>query len=133
LFEGGVSRIEDMRKYGNDKFRGIKDYGYNKVNGVLDSPYIKAFLKSIDTAIDLTNNAVDHYLPAAANEPRVDDETKTEQTLVVRMSHLSDKMRRRMYNQFLSRWMPMIFSRVNIFKANLLTWVNQNGIQETQQ
>jgi len=133
LFEGSVHRIEDIRKYGNDKFRGFKDYGYNKVNGVLDSPYIKAFLKSIDTAIDLTNNAVDHYLPAAANEPRIDDSTKSQQTLVIRMSHLSEKMRRRMYNQFLSKWLPMVFLTVNNVKANLLTWVNQNAIQESHQ
>lgn len=134
LLEGSVSRFGDMRKYGNDKIRGIKDYGYNKVHDVFDSPYIKAFLKSIDTAIDLTNNAVDHYLPAAANEPRVDDEeNKGHQTIVVRMSQLSDKMRRRMYNQFLSKWLPMVFSRVNNVKANILIWVNQNGIQEPQQ
>jgi len=133
LFEGSVSRIEDIRKYGNDKFRGIKDYGYDKVNGVLDSPYIKAFLKTIDNAIDLTHNVVDNYLPAAANEPRIDDETKSQQTLIVRMSHLSDKMRRRMYNQFLSKWLPMVFGTANNIKANLLTWVNPNGIQESQQ
>jgi len=132
LFEGSVNRIEDIRKYGNTKFRGIKDYGVTKVTTVLDSPYIKAFLKSIDTAIDLTHNAVDHYLPAAANEPRVDDETKTEQTLVVRMSHLSDKMRRRMYNQFLSKWLPMVFVMATNVKANVLTWVHPNGIQESK-
>jgi hypothetical protein len=133
LYEGSVSRIVDIRKYGNDKFRDIKDYSYNKVNDVLESPYIKAFLKSVDTAIDLTENAVDHYLPAAANEPRIDDQTKSQQTLVVRMGHLSDKMRRRMYDQILSKFLPMIFLTVNNVKANLLVWVNQNGIQESQQ
>jgi len=133
LFEGSVSRITDIRKYGNDKLRDIKEYGYTTVNGVLDSPYIKAFLKTIDNAIDLTHNVVDNYLPAAANEPRIDDETKSQQTLLVRMSSLSDKMRRRMYNQFLSKWLPMVFGTVSNIKTNLLTWVNPNETPESQQ
>jgi perilipin-2 len=131
LFEGSVSRIEDMRKFGNDKLRGMKVYGVNKVNGVLDSPYIRAFLKSIDTAIDLTHNAVDHYLPAVANEPKF-DENESQQSLVVRMSHLSDKMRRRMYNQLLSKWLPMFFVTFDSLKANLFSWNHSNDIQENK-
>jgi len=134
LFSGSVSRIEGMRKYSSDKLQGMRDYSYTKVNGVLDSPYIRAFLKSIDTAIDLTDNAVDHYLPAAANEPRPDDAAEGPQTLVVRMSHLSDKMRRRMYNQFSSKWFPMVVLSVNNLKTNLLLWVQHNNrIPESRQ
>jgi len=128
LFEGSIG---DMRKYSTDKLQGMKDYGYTKVNGVFDSPYIKAFFRSIDTAIDLTHNAVDHYLPAAANEPRIDEQTEHQQTLVVRMSHLSDKMRRRMYNQFSSKWVPMFVHRINTIKSNVLHWVQHNPSQET--
>jgi len=124
LFEGSVGRIEVMRKYSTDTLSVIKDYGVTKVNGILDSPYIRVFVKSIDTAIDLTHNAVDHYLPPTANEPAVD---KSEgQTLVVRMSHLSDKMRRRMYAQLTTKWIPSVLQTANTLKSNVLHWVNHN-------
>jgi len=133
LFEGSVTRIEDMRKYSNDKLQGMKDYGYTKVNGVFDSPYIRAIFKSIDTAIDLTHNAVDHYLPAAENEPGIDDQNERQQTLVVRMSHLSEKMRRRMLNQFSTKWLPMFVTQINNIKTNVLHWRQQNRTEETSQ
>jgi perilipin-2 len=133
LVEDGVSRIRVVRKYSTDKIQGIKDYGYNKVNGVLDLPYVRVFIKSIDTAIDLTDKAVDHYLPAAANEPLEDDETKGKQTVVVRMSHLSEKMRRRMYNQFAAKWVPTVMDTINHLKSNVLNWVQNNRSQQTNQ
>jgi hypothetical protein len=121
LFEDGVNRIEVVRKYSTDKIQGIKDYGVNKVNGVLDLPIIRVFVNSIDTAIDLTNKTVDHYLPATANEPA---ESK-DRSVVVRMSHLSEKMRRRMYNQFTSKWVPTVVDRINSLKSNLVSWVHR--------
>jgi hypothetical protein len=124
LLEDGVNRIGVVRKYSTDKIQGIKDYGYSKVNGVLDLPYIRVFLKSLDTAIDLTDKAVDHYLPAAANEPNAEeDNNKGEQTVVVRMSHLSEKMRRRLHNQFTSKWVPTVLETINTLKSNVLNWI----------
>jgi len=123
LYEGSVGRLGEMTRYGNETIVGIKDYGVNKVYVLLDSTYAKAFLRSVDTAIDLTENAVDHYLPPAPNEPT--DETKSDKTLV-RMGLLSDKMRRRMYDQVLSKWLPFIFVTVNNVKATLLIWVNHS-------
>jgi len=130
LYEGSVQRIGGMRKYSTDKLHDMKDYSVNKVTGILDSSYIRVFIKSIDTAIDLTHNAVDHYLPAIANEPPVD---KSEgQTLVVRMSRLSEKMRRRMYDQMTNKWIPNVLTIATTFKDNLLNWLNNKIHQKTQ-
>jgi len=118
LYEGSVVRFSEITRFGNDKVRGLKDYSVSRISLVLESAYVKAFLRSVDTAIDLTENAVDHYLPPAANEPV--DETKGERTVVNRMGHLSDKMRRRMYEQVASKWLPFIFLTVNNVKATLL-------------
>jgi len=122
LFEGSVNKIDGIRKYGTGKLQGVKEYSYGKVNGIFQSPYIKAFLNSIDTAIDLTHNAVDHYLPATDDEPVNDSK---DQPLVVRMSSLSDKMRRRMYNQLSNKWIPMVALVFNNVKSNVLHWVNR--------
>jgi len=126
LLSGSVGRIDGMRKYSTDKIQGLKDYGFTKVNGVLDSTYFKAFFKSIDTAIELTHNAVDHYLPATADEPQLEAEEEGNQTIVVRMSHLSDKMRRRIYNQLYKKWIPTVVYTVNNLKSNVVDWVQNN-------
>lgn len=126
LLSDGVNRISVVRQYSTDKIQGIKDYGYNKVNTVLDFPLVRVFVRSIDTAIDLTNKAVDHFLPAAANEPIEEDEANDQQTVVRRMSNLTDKMRRRIYNQFASRWMPTVMDTINHLKTNILNWVQRN-------
>lgn len=127
IYEDGVNRIAVVRKYSTDKIQGIRDYGYTKVNGVWELPYIRVFLKSIDTAIDLTDKAVDQYLPAVANEPK---EEEGQQTVVVRMSHLSEKMRRRMYNQLTSKWVPSVMDTINHLKSNVLNWVqNRNHLK----
>ena len=132
LFDDGVNRIGVVRKYSSDRIQGIKDYGVNKVTGVLDLPIIRVFVKSIDTAIDLTNKTIDHYLPPAANEP-AEDETKEPQGVVVRMSHLSEKLRRRMYNQFASKWVPTVMDRINYLKSTVLGLVYRNQSQLQQQ
>jgi len=131
LFEGSVGRIEVMRKYSTDTLQNMRDYGYTKVNGLLDSPYLRAVVKTIDTAIDLTHNAVDHYLPPTANEGPVKPSPEG-QTLVVRMSHLSDKMRRRMYDQLTTRWIPTVLFTANTLKSNVLNWVNHNRSPQLQ-
>jgi len=130
LYEGSVSRINGIKKYGNEKVQEIKNFGFSKVNIVLDTPYVKALLKSVDTAIELTESTVDHFLPPSANEPPVDQQTKNSQTIVVRMGHLSDKMRRRMYDQILTKWLPFVFVTVNNVKSSLLVWVNGNHSNE---
>jgi len=127
-----VGRIEVVRKYSTDTLNDIKDYGVNKVNGVLDSSYIRVFRKSIDTAIELTHNAVDHYLPATENEPKTDNNPEG-QTLVVRMSSLSDKIRRRVYNQLTTKWIPNVTNSVAIVRYNVLNWVHQNKTQKSHQ
>jgi len=124
LYDGSVERIGGMRKYSTDTLNVVKDYGFTKVNGILDSPYVRVFMKSIDTAIDLTHNAVDHYLPATANEKPAD---KSEgQTLVVRMSKLSDKLRHRVYDQLTTKWIPNVLITANSLKSNVVNWVNHN-------
>jgi len=124
LFEDGVNRIGVVRKYSTDKIQGIKEYGSTKVNGILDLPIIRVFVNSLDTAIDLTNKTFDHYLPPTANEPAVDP--KEPQSLLTRMSQLSEKIRRRMYQQMVSRWTTSLMDRYGHLKANLLSLVHRN-------
>jgi len=60
LFDLSVAQFQGIRLYGNAKIGEIRDYGLNKVNNALESSYVKALVRSVDTAIYLTENAVDH-------------------------------------------------------------------------
>jgi hypothetical protein len=53
--------------------------------------------------MDLTEHAVDHYLPASEGESHSEDAAKEGQNVVQRMGNLSEKMRLRMYKQALSQ------------------------------
>jgi len=132
LFNESKDQIENMKKYGAGKLQGMKDYGLNKVQSFY-TPYFNVFTNSIDTALELTNKAVDHYFPATADEPKPDAEvSKDGQTLVVRMSQLSEKMRRRMFSQLSSKWIPMVFETINNFKSNVFQMVNRKPIEKTE-
>jgi len=94
----GWEKIEEIKGYGNSKVEDLKAYGYERVNQALHSPYANAVLKSVDSAMDMTEHAVDHYLPASGDEPG-DDEGLGDKNVVQRMGSLSEKMRLRMYKQ----------------------------------
>jgi len=92
---------DELKTAGWEKVGEIKSYGYERVNQALASQYAIAVMKSVDTAMDLTETAVDHYLPATEGEPTPTVNGKDEQNVVQRMGRLSDKMRLRMYHQAL--------------------------------
>lgn len=121
LYHHGLDGISGVKRMGTDKVNGLKDYGYSKVNELLNSTYFQALLKSVDTAIVLTENTVDHYLPPTSSEPQIED--KTEKSLVVRMGRLSEKMRKRIYENVISRYVPLVIVAINNFKATVLVYL----------
>jgi len=94
---------DELKTVGWEKVDSIKAYGYGRVTDALHSPYALAVMKSMDTAMDLTEHAVDHYLPASDGEPNGEAAAKEGQNVVQRMGSLSEKMRLRMYKQALSQ------------------------------
>jgi len=100
IYSSGWGKFEEVKKMGSDKVQVLRDYGFEKVNTALATPYGQAVVKSMDTAMDMTESAVDHYLPAADDEPQTTTPGEArERNVVQRMSSLSEKMRRRMYRQ----------------------------------
>jgi len=126
LYNQGMDGFEGMKKLGVDKVNGLRDYSYSKVSELLNSTYFQALLKSVDTAIVLTENTVDHYLPSTHPETGL-EEIKGEQSLVVRMGRLSEKMRKRIYENVMSRYVPLVVVMINNFKATVLVWLVPTG------
>ncbi|RWS16429.1 perilipin-2-like protein [Dinothrombium tinctorium] len=100
VYEAGIQKYEELKKLGTDKIQGFKDYGYNKVNEALSTPYAQAVAKSVDAAVDLTENALNRYFPASEEEQQAEAASgEKNENVVQRVSSLSEKMRRRMYKQ----------------------------------
>jgi len=97
IYNEGWNKYEELKKFGTEKVGFFVSFGYNKVTDALDAPYVKAVLRSVDSAIVVTENAVDRYLPGTDDEPQVTG--SKDDNVVQRMGHLSEKMRHRMYRQ----------------------------------
>ena len=123
LYGNGIHQIED-------KVKSIKEYGAGVLSGVLSAPYLQALIKSVETAIVLTENAVDHYLPPAQDEKPLDRELVNQQNVIVRMGHLSEKMRKRVYAHVVQKYVPIVIVAVNNFKATVLVWLVPKGNQQ---
>ncbi|KAI1301661.1 Perilipin-2 [Halotydeus destructor] len=95
-------KYEELKGAGVSKVENLKTFGYDKVNDVLGGQYSLAVMKSLDSAMDFTENAVDHYFPAAEGEP-INTTGNDENNVVQRMSNLTEKMRIRMFKQAMTQ------------------------------
>lgn len=87
-----------MKGYGTQKVDTIKAFGYDQVNHVLASAYAVAIMKYLDTAIEVTDQMVDRYLPPMKDEERIEKPAENAD-VVRRLGFVTDKMRHRMYGQ----------------------------------
>jgi len=92
------ARLLAVRETTMNKVGDITSYGRSQVETVLHAPLVCAIMKSVDTAMDLTEQAVEHYLPPVEGEPTINPADK-DKNVVERMGQLSEKMRRRMTYQ----------------------------------
>lgn len=99
LKSAGWEKLEEVKGYGTSSVDTVKSYVTSQVDRVRSSSYAQAVAKSVDTAMELTEAAVDNYLPPAADElaEPANGPTNQEQSVLTRMSALSEKMRRRLY------------------------------------
>lgn len=129
LKSAGWTTVEALRSYGNDKITDIRGYVHTQVEKASTNAYAQAVLKTVDTAVHLTDHAIDMYLPASAEEKAEENETNghvknhegedTESSeqkledLALKVSHLSGKVRRRLsqYDLSSNRVLGMIRSQ----------------------
>jgi len=105
ILDDGRQKVEFIRKIGSDRLNEAKGYGasrvalvkshcINRVGSVVNARYLQAVIHSLDTAMDLTEQAVDRYLPEVEGEPKRRPLSK-DHRLSERYGHLGDKMRHR--------------------------------------
>jgi len=100
LKTAGWEKIEEVKGFGNQKVDSIKAFGYDQVNQALASAYALAVMKYVDTAIDVTEQIVDRYLPPSKEESL--EKPADDADIVRRLAYVTDKMRHRIKDQSLS-------------------------------
>jgi len=133
-----MEKYEEMKKAGTDKVVNLKDYGMERINSVVYNQYTQVILKS---ALDLTESAIDHYLPRIEGETDAEETSAEETNVVERVTSLSDKMKRRLQKQLLSQLEYVqkrsveIMDQVNALRSSLaqrfLQWNQQNSAEST--
>jgi perilipin-2 len=103
ILNEGWEKYEEVKKLSNERATELKNYTYEKMNSALSAPYAVAVRKSMDSAMDLTEQAVNHFLPAVDGESQ-EEEGHEEHNVVQRMSCLSEKMRRRVSRRGLAQY-----------------------------
>lgn len=111
LKTAGWTTVEALRSYGTERLTDIRGYVHSQVEKASSNAYAQAVLKTVDTAVHLTDHAIDMYLPATEEEQKEnqtnghqkvhegDAEESPEQkleALAQKVSHLSGKVRRRL-------------------------------------
>ncbi|RWS23380.1 perilipin-2-like protein [Leptotrombidium deliense] len=99
LYNNGWKKVEDLKQAGAEKVTELKEYGYKKVDDVLSTNYATAVVHTVNSAIDMTEHAINHYLPPAEGE----EQQKIEGNVFQKVSALSDITRRRLYQQALQQ------------------------------
>ena len=128
LKSAGWTTVEALKSYGTERLTDIRGYVHTQVEKASSNAYAQAVLKTVDTAVHLTDHAIDMYLPASAEEKEEsqsnghdkvhegDDAETSEQKLedlALKVSHLSGKVRRRLsqYDLTSNRVLGMIRSQ----------------------
>lgn len=111
LKNAGWVTLEAIRSYGTEQIAMIRSYVTNQVERASSTPYAQAVLKTVDTAVDLTDHAIDQYLPPSeeelkeneANGEKVnggplsnDSSEQNLERLAQKVTYLSGKVRRRL-------------------------------------
>ncbi|XP_054721137.1 perilipin-3-like [Uloborus diversus] len=93
------SSVESIRKYGTDRVKSVTDYGLDKANAIFGNRLVQSMLTTVDGALVVTDRFIDHLLPPSDDEKKKDgQENSKEVTPLVRLLHISNKLRLRAYN-----------------------------------
>jgi len=120
LYNDGWKKVEEIKQVGVGKVTELKEYGQKRLDQVLSTTYGTAVVNSLNSAIDLTENAINHYLPPSEGE----QQRKIEGNVFQKVSALSDITRRRLYQQALVQ-VHKIESARDATLAPVISYANQ--------
>ncbi|XP_074595966.1 perilipin-5-like [Brevipalpus obovatus] len=98
LYTTGLEKVGEIKKYSNEKVQGLKELGLQKVGHVFAGSNAHALItKFVNTAVELTDKTVDHFLPPSDDEPKSSNSPNA--SVAIKVTNLSSKLRRRVVRQ----------------------------------
>ncbi|GFT74119.1 perilipin-1 [Nephila pilipes] len=97
------SRLDTIKKYGNDKVRSAADFGLKQATAIFGENIVKSVLTSVDGVLIITQNYIDYILPPTKEEKQSNgtkEETEKPSGLV-RLFKLTNAIRRRAHRAML--------------------------------
>jgi hypothetical protein len=96
------SRLEGIKKYGNDTVKSATDFGLRRANAIFGPKLVQTVLSSVDGVLVVTQNYIDQILPPTKEETQSNGikEENEKQSSLVRLTRISRTVRRRAYKAF---------------------------------
>jgi len=99
----GWVTFESVKSYGWSQVENVKNYVTSTAEKASSTSYGQVVIRSVDSALQLTESALDNYLPPGEGEQTGQDDEDVQENgsvtpsrLVRKASRVSDKMRRRL-------------------------------------
>ena len=105
LKSAGWGTYEAIKTYGSDRLQTLRSFVSTQASTVGETQVVTVVLKSVDSALDLAEQALDNYLPLGQDEEPSEpsppggtsgESAKTPSDIVTRAGRVSDKMRKRL-------------------------------------
>ncbi|XP_033742966.1 perilipin-2-like isoform X2 [Pecten maximus] len=102
-----INKVGDVKQIGVDVASNVKDYGLMQVSKAMDTPYGHYVVDKVNTALTLSEEYLDKYLPEEDEEKDENDPDEAKEmdeyppSSVGRAKDLTSKLRRRMYKRAL--------------------------------
>ncbi|XP_021345918.1 perilipin-2-like isoform X1 [Mizuhopecten yessoensis] len=100
-----INKVGDMKQIGKDTVSNVKDYSLMQVSKAMDTPYGHFVADKVNTALTLSEEYLDKYLPEEDDENDENDSDEAKEmdeyppNPVGRAKDLTTKLRRRMYKR----------------------------------
>jgi len=91
------SRLEGLKKYGNDKVKSVTDYSLEKANAILGKEIVDSLVNSVDSALVITESYIDRFLPPTEDEKKNGSKDKNSKSGLSRIVDLPNKVFHRSY------------------------------------
>lgn len=100
LKSAGWGTYEAVKKAGSERLQSLRSYVATTASSAADTQAVHVVIKSVDSALELAEQALDNYLPRGQDEgeeePPASTDQKTAAGIVERATRVSDKMRKRL-------------------------------------
>jgi len=114
------TQVESVKSYGSSKYEYVKESITELADKSSSTPVGQTVVRSMSTAMDLANKALDSILPPGEDEKEQSQESNLEDGVVVKVTKISNKLRNRLshYDIFVLKRALDLLPQMNKLTSN---------------